>query len=202
MKRLTVKGDKWGSTVEDEFIRTLNQGGIIVHPTETCYGLAVDIFNEDALTKLYRFKQMHQFKPVSIVVSDIDDAKHWADIDANAEELMGRFWPGPYTFIVKRRGALPQFFNKGNEKVALRNPKYESLLNCERGLGHPFTTTSANVSGRPENYDIPDFFTQLKSEDIKFEPDLVIDGGFIGVQEPSVIYDCVEKEVLRGDFKI
>lgn len=202
MKRLTVKGDKWGTTVEDEFVRTLERGGIIVHPTETCYGLAVDIFNEDALTNLYRFKQMNQFKPVSIVVSDMEDAKRWGDINNIAKDLIGRFWPGPYTFIVNRQTTLPRFFNKGNPKVGMRNPEYESLLNCARRLGHPFTTTSANVSGRPENYAIEDFFTQLKSEDIKFEPDLVIDGGFIGVQEPSAVYDCVDEQIIRGEIDI
>lgn len=202
MKRLTVKGDKWGSTVEEEFVRTLNQGGLVVHPTETCYGLAVDIFNEDALTKLYRFKQMNQFKPVSIVVSDLEDARHWGEINSRAEELMGRFWPGPYTFIVNRLHTLPPFFNKCIEKVGLRNPAYESLVNIAKKLGHPFTTTSANVSGRSENYAIEDFFTQLKSEDITVEPDLVIDGGFIGVNEPSAVYDCVDEHLIRGDLKI
>ena len=152
MKRLTVKGDKWGSTVEDEVLRTLEHGGIVLHPTETCYGLAVDIFNEEAITRLYQLKKMHQFKPVSIVVFDLEDAKRWAEINTCAEDLMTRFWPGPYTFIVNRHGALPQFFNKGLEKIGLRNPEYESLINISRRLGHPFTTTSANISGRPEAY--------------------------------------------------
>jgi tRNA threonylcarbamoyl adenosine modification protein (Sua5/YciO/YrdC/YwlC family) len=202
MKRLTVKGDKWGTTVEEEFIRTLNNGGIVLHPTETCYGLAVDIFNEDAIEKLYQLKKMHQFKPVSIVVSDIDDAKHWGKTDDNSLELMKRFWPGPYTFILMRSSAVPRFFNKGNEKVGLRNPDYESLLNCEKRLGHPFTTTSANISGKPETYAVEDFFTQYRSNRMPFEPDLIIDGGFIGVQEPSTIYDCVDNNLIRGEIDI
>jgi len=202
MKRLTVKGDKWGSTVEEEFVRTLEQGGVVLHPTETCYGLAVDIFNEDAVTKLYQLKKMHQFKPVSIVVCDLEDAKRWGDVSDRAEELMQRFWAGPYTFIIKRRGALPQFFNKGNEKVGMRNPEYESLINVSNKLGHPFTTTSANISGKPETYAVEDFFTQYRSNPMPFEPDLVIDGGFIGVQEPSAVYDCVDEVLLRGEMEV
>ena len=77
MKRLTVKGDKWGSTVEEEVVRVLEQGGIVLHPTETCYGLAVDIFNEEAVGRLYQLKKMNQFKPVSVIVCDCDDAKRW-----------------------------------------------------------------------------------------------------------------------------
>lgn len=202
MKRLTVKGDKWGSTVEEEVVRVLEQGGIVLHPTETCYGLAVDIFNEEAIAKLYQIKKMNQFKPVSVIVCDCDDAKRWGDVDDRAFELMTRFWPGPYTFIVNRNGALPQFFNKSNNKVGMRNPKYESLINIVKKLGHPITTTSANLSGKPETYDTQDFFTQYKSNPMPFEPDLIIDGGFIGVQEPSAVYDCVDEQVLRGDVDV
>lgn len=202
MKRLTVKGDKWGTTVEEEVVRVLEQGGIVLHPTETCYGLAVDIFNEEAIAKLYQIKKMNQFKPVSVIVCDCDDAKRWGDVDDRAFELMTRFWPGPYTFIVNRNGALPQFFNKSNNKVGMRNPKYESLINIVKKLGHPITTTSANLSGKPETYDTQDFFTQYKSNPMPFEPDLIIDGGFIGVQEPSAVYDCVDEQVLRGDVDV
>lgn len=202
MKRLTVKGENWGSTVEEEMVRTLQQGGVVLHPTETCYGLAVDIFNEEALQKLYKIKRMHQFKPVSIIVVDTEDAKRWADVDLRAEELFEKFWPGPYTFLLKRDGSLPQFFCKGINKVGLRNPSYESLLHVVKKVGHPITTTSANLSGKIETYDINDFFTQLKTAPGSMQPDLVIDGGFIGVQEPSSIYDIVEEVVVRGDIKV
>lgn len=202
MKRLTVKGDKWGSTVEEEVVRVLGQGGIVLHPTETCYGLAVDIFNEEAIAKLYQIKKMNQFKPISVVVCDVDDAKRWGDVDDSASELMTRFWPGPYTFIVNRNGTLPQFFNKSNNKIGMRNPDYESLINIVKKIGHPITTTSANLSGKSETYDPQDFFTQYKSNPMPFEPDLIIDGGFIGVQEPSAVYDCVDKQILRGDVDV
>lgn len=202
MKRLTVKGDKWGSTVEEEVVRVLEQGGIVVHPTETCYGLAVDIFNEEAVGRLYQLKKMHQFKPVSMIVCDCEDAKRWGDVNEKAEELMQKFWPGPYTFIVNRNGALPQFFNKSNSKIGMRNPDYESLINVVKKIGHPITTTSANLSGKSETYAVEDFFTQFKSNPMPFEPDLIIDGGFIGVQEPSAVYDCVDEIVLRGDVDV
>lgn len=202
MKRLTVQGENWGSTIEDEMVRVLNQGGIVLHPTETCYGLAVDIFNEDALRKLYMLKKMHQFKPVSIIVADKEDAKRWADVTPRAEELFDKFWPGPYTFLLNRDGSLPQFFCKGITKVGLRNPDYKSLINVVKRIGHPITTTSANLSGKLETYDINDFFTQLKTVPGSIQPDLIIDGGFIGIQEPSSIYDTVEEVVVRGDMKV
>ncbi len=202
MKRLTVQGENWGSTVEEEMIRVLQQGGIVLHPTETCYGLAVDAFNEEAIGKLYKLKKMDVFKPVSIVVFDSEDAKNWAEINEKTEDIFNRFWPGPYTFLLHRKKTLPQFFNRGAQKVGLRNPSYKSLLNVVKKFGHPITTTSANISGKSETYDINDFFTQLKSVSSSFQPDLVIDGGFIGVNEPSSIYDTVDGVVVRGSIKI
>jgi tRNA threonylcarbamoyl adenosine modification protein (Sua5/YciO/YrdC/YwlC family) len=202
MKRLTVQGENWGIKVEEEMVNVLKQGGVVLHPTETCYGLAVDIFNEEALKKLYALKIMREFKPVSIIVIDKEDAGSWAEITSKAEELFDKFWPGPYTFLLNRKKTLPQFFNRGIQKVGLRNPAYKSVLNVVKKLDHPITTTSANVSGKAETYDINDFFTQLKSISSSFQPDLVIDGGFLGINEPSSVYDVVDNIVLRGDIKI
>jgi len=202
MKRLTVQGENWGIKVEEEMVNVLKHGGVVLHPTETCYGLAVDIFNEEALKKLYALKIMREFKPVSIIVVDKEDAGNWADITSKAEELFDKFWPGPYTFLLNRKKTLPQFFNRGIQKVGLRNPAYKSVLNVVKKLDHPITTTSANVSGKAETYDINDFFTQLKSISSSFQPDLVIDGGFLGINEPSSVYDVVDDIVLRGDIKV
>lgn len=202
MKRLTVSGEKWGTTVEEEVVRVLQQGGIVLHPTETCYGLAVDIFNQEALQKLYRIKKMSNFKPVSIIVSSIADAKCWAEINDYSEELMEKYWPGPYTFVVKRKGTLPKFFNISKDKVGLRNPSVESLLNIEKKLGHPVTTTSANISGRSETYDINDFFTQLNAENILVQPDLIIDGGTLEKNPPSTVYDCEDDVLIRGEIDL
>ncbi|MCD6109975.1 threonylcarbamoyl-AMP synthase [bacterium] len=202
MKRLTVEDENWGSNIEKEMVNVLKQGGIVLHPTETCYGLAVDIFNEDALRKLYMLKEMPEFKPVSIIVTDKEDAERWADVPDRGKELFDKFWPGPYTFLLNRDGSLPQFFCKGINKVGLRNPAYKSVLNVVKDMGHPITTTSANLFGKPETYDINDFLTQLKSVSSKLQPDLIINGGFLGIQEPSAIYDVVEDVVVRGDIKI
>jgi len=202
MKRLTVQGEDWGSKVEDEMVAVLKQGGIVLHPTETCYGLAVDIFNEEALQKLYALKRMDQFKPVSIIVFDKEDAGSWGEVTDVADGLFDKFWPGPYTFLLNRKKTLPQFFNRNASKIGLRNPAYKSVLNVVKKMGRPITTTSANISGKSETYDINDYFTQLKSTSSSLQPDLVIDGGFIGVNEPSSIYDIVDNVVVRGYIKL
>lgn len=198
MKRITVTKKKWKDSIIDEAVSVLKNGGIVMHPTDTCYGLAVDIFNEEALQKLYLLKKMDKFKPVSIIVSSIEDARQWGEIDEKAEDLMRRFWPGPYTFLVQRKNTLPMFFNKGIDKVGLRNPDSPNLIEIVNKFGHPVTTTSANISGRPETYDVSEFLGQIKGENISIKPDLIIDIGLIGENEPSTIYDVEKGVCLRG----
>jgi L-threonylcarbamoyladenylate synthase len=202
MKRLTINFDNWGDKAVSECVSVLKNGGIVVYPTETCYGLGVDIFNQEALQKLYTLKKMPAYKPVSVIVTSPEDAKRWGEIDQNAEDLMKRYWPGPYTFIVGRKGSLPQFFNKGINKVGFRNPSVLDLLKVVEKMEHPVTTTSANLSGRMECYEVSEFLSQLKGEQIPVKIDLVLDAGEIGENPPSTVYDCVDEKVLRGDIEI
>lgn len=202
MKRFKVKGNIWSIEAEAEFLKVIQGGGIVMHPTETCYGLAVDVFNEEALAKLHTLKKMAFNKPVSIIVSSIEDAKRWGEINEEAFGLMKKFWPGPYTFIVNRLATLPPFFNKGTEKVGFRNPPIESLLKIVKKIGHPITTTSANISGKPHVYEVDPFLAQLREERSRIVPDLIIDGGLLDQNEPSSIYDVVDGKVLRGKIDL
>lgn len=202
MKRFKVNGNNWSIEAEAEFIKVIQAGGIVMHPTETCYGLAVDVFNEEALGKLCSIKKMAFNKPVSIIVASIEDAENWGQIDEEAEKLMQKFWPGPYTFIVKMLNTLPPFFNKGTLKVGMRNPPIESLLKIVKKIGHPITTTSANITGKPHVYEVEPFLAQLREERSRIEPDLILDGGMLDMNEPSSIYDVVDGKVLRGKLDI
>lgn len=202
MKRLKVDFENWGQEAVSEAVSVLRRGGVVIYPTETCYGIGVDIFNQDALQKLYMLKKMPSFKPVSVIVVSIEDAKKWSVLDEKAEDLMRRYWPGPYTFLVKRANTLPHFFNQASPKIGLRNPNVKDLIDIVTRTGHPVTTTSANISGRPECYKVVDFLNQLKGEHMSVDIDLIIDAGEIGENPPSTIYDCVSDLVIRGELEI
>lgn len=201
MKRLAVNFENWGQEAVCEAVSVLQNGGVIVYPTETCYGIGVDIFNQEALQKLYALKKMPPFKPVSVIVTSVNDAKKWGVLDEKAEELMKSYWPGPYTFLVERADTLPHFFTKANNKVGLRNPSVKYLLDIVEKIGHPITTTSANISGKPECYTINEFLNQLRGEHMPVDIDLIIDAGEIGENPPSTIYDCVDDVVIRGEIQ-
>ena len=117
-----------------------------MHPTETCYGLAVDIFNRGALDKLYRVKGRDGRKPVSILVADLEMARQYGEFSEKALELAEKYWPGALTIIVPRTKNLPEFFNAGQEFVGIRCADHEFSRKLVRAFGSPITTTSANLS--------------------------------------------------------
>lgn len=193
-----------------ESVEVLRQGGIVVHPTDTCYGLACDVTNEEAVEKLYMVKRMPANKPVSVFVDSMEMAKRFGVIDVLSEDLVAEYWPGPLTVVLPRNDALPLFFNLNVESIGMRWPKNDLCIGLVQGLGGPVSTTSANLSGKLEVYDVSDFIVQLNEErgvvgDI-IEPDLIVDAGVRPKVKPSTIVaigDGGRFEVIRqGDLKI
>lgn len=176
----------------DKTANVLREGGLVMHPTETCYGLAVDVFNEEALEKLYEVKGMPADKPVSILVEDLEMAKEFGVFSNKASELAEKYWPGALSILVPRTDKLPRFLNPGSEFVSMRVSSMEFCRKIVLGLGNPVSTTSANKFGEPELY-LP--------EDIE-GVDLLVDGGEIEKNKPSTIVkvDGEDVSVLRqGD---
>jgi L-threonylcarbamoyladenylate synthase len=236
MKILKINSDfpgEYQSEIEMA-VQVLRHGGVVMHPTETCYGLAADIFNEKALERLYALKKMDRSKPVSIMVNSAEAAKMFAEFydvrargaagegtdgaadkggargaagegtdgaadkggarGAAGEILTGgltalflaeKFWPGPLTLVLPRRDTLPMFLNAGIESVGIRCPGNNFCLDLIKAFGGPLTTTSANLSGCPEVYEVESYLHQLMSEQIK--PDLILDGGILSKRKPSTI---------------
>ncbi len=160
-----------------------------MHPTETCYGLAVDIFNPEALLKLYRVKQMATDKPVSILVDSLEMAQKYGEFSPKALELAQKYWPGPLSIVVPRTEGLPLFLNPKEEFVSIRWSSLPFCVEMVGALGRPVTTTSANISGEPEFY--------LPKEVMGV--DLLVDGGEIIGSKPSTIVKVVGDsfEILR-----
>lgn len=177
-------------------IRTLKNGGVVAHATDTCYGFACDALNEKAVARLYELKKMPLSKPVSILVSDIELAKKYGEFNEKALELAKKFWPGALTIIVKRKSQLPNFLNPDNTTVGFRLPSDRLSIELVRGLGHPVTTTSANVSGEPSTYSIAEINVRFANE--KLRPDFIIDSGDLNRKNlPSTVVD-----VSKGDLRI
>jgi L-threonylcarbamoyladenylate synthase len=166
----------------------LRGGGVAMHPTETCYGLAADIFNQEALKKLYKIKKMRADKPVSIMVRSLKEAQKYAWFNRIALKLAKKFWPGPLTLILPRKKALPAYLNPGHKTVGVRCPDSKIAQALIKAAGGPLTTTSANISGKPEVYSVPAFCRQTGKNGLR--PDLIIDAGKITKNKPSTIVEA------------
>jgi len=193
------------STNQDDVARKaadlLRKGAVILHPTETVYGLTCDPKNEEALNLLYQIKNREEDKPVSMMVDSIRMADKYGIFSDYATSLLDQFWPGPVTILVmRRRGMLPEFFNEGHKFIAIR---YSSDPFCQKlieNFGGPIVTTSANLSGKKVCYMTKDVKSQLGVRRFgKIE--LVIDQGKIPENEPSTIVKIVGDTTVfvRGD---
>lgn len=195
MKKIKLDGKSGVEAVE-----VLNDGGIVMHPTETCYGLAVDVFNERALEKLYLVKGMERNKPLSILVDCLEMAQKYGEFSEKALQLAKKYWPGPLAMIVPRKN-LPEFFNIGDGFVSFRVSDDKFCMEMIKKFGRPVTTTSANGAGLPQMYDAEDLegsFGELFSE-----LDLVVDGGKIPENKPSTIVKVDGDEIVvirQGDI--
>ncbi len=162
MKILKVDQEKPEKDIILEAVKFLRQGKILIHPTETCYGFAVDIFNQSALNLLYQAKNMPNSKPVSMMVRNLEEAKKYAEFDSSALRLAGEFWPGPLTLVLPRKKSLPSFFNEGHNTVGIRCPDSLLVQKLLEDFDGPLSTTSANLSGQPEAYNVDDFLLQIQ----------------------------------------
>lgn len=173
-------------------VEALRAGGVVLHPTETCYGFAVDIFNVDALKKLYELKGRDAAKPISILVSGLEMAKKFGLFSEKAIELAEKYWPGPLTIVVPRSENLPQFLNPGDNFVGIRCSSDSFSLELVKGLGGPVTTTSANLSGAAPLYSADLGVFGEKAVLI----DCVVDGGELVKNGPSTVVRVVGDEVV------
>lgn len=193
MKIIEIKGLSLNDRQMSEIIDCLENGGIIIYPTDTVYALGCDALNNSAIERICAIKEMKSAKTnLSIICSEISEVSQYAKFDNSQFRLMKSYLPGPFTFILQALSRLPKAF-KGRRTVGIRIPDNEIAVAIERALGHPILTTS--VEGPDEDYRCE---PSLMAETYKGSVDIVIDNGR-GLLETSTVVDCTgdEPEVLR-----
>ncbi len=171
-------------------VAALKQGKVIAYPTDTCYGLAVNIKNIRAIKKLYQVKGRSFKKPVSIIPPSILDAKKIVVWNKNAEKLAKKFFPGPLTLILSIKHTASRvkeikILSANTGELGIRQPKNSIALDLAKFLKQPITTTSANMSGEPECYSAEDLLKQFGKA--KYKPDIIINVGRLAKRKPSTL---------------
>lgn len=123
--------------------KVLGEGGIIVYPTDTIYGLGANPFNPDTMARLYKIKGRDRGKPISIAIGDAKQIERYADVCDVCRRLMDRFLPGPLTLVLPAKDTR---LRQLGTTVGIRVPSSAIALEMARAFG-PLTSTSANTSG-------------------------------------------------------
>ncbi|HEM6288978.1 TPA: threonylcarbamoyl-AMP synthase [Streptococcus suis] len=144
----------------DKLRTILENGGAVVLPTETVYGLFAQALNEEAVNHVYQLKQRPRDKAMNLNVSNLNDIYFFSQNPPHyLEKLYNRFMPGPLTIILKANENVPFWVNSGLDTVGFRLPKHEKTLRLISETG-PLIGPSANVSGQESGKE----FTKLLSQ--------------------------------------
>ncbi len=169
----------------------VRNGGVIIYPTDTIYGLGCDIFNVKAVEKVCKIKGMSPEKhTLSFICHDLSQLSEFAKVDNQTFKLMKHNLPGPFTFILNGSSSLPRLF-KNKKTVGIRIPDNNIIRELVKELGHPMMSTSIRTTGE----DVIEYFSdpELIHEKYRNLVDVVIDGGY-GNIEPSTVVDCTGEE--------
>lgn len=175
-----------------EAANIINQGGLVLFPTETVYGIGASGLNEDAVKKIYKAKGRKSDNPLILHISNMDMldilAKDITDVEYN---LMKNFWPGPFTIILNKKNIVPDIVTGGLNTVAVRMPSNKIAIELIQSANVPIAAPSANISGKPSGTNIKDIYEELKDK-----IDYVIDGGTCEVGLESTVVK-VEQNTVR-----
>ena len=183
-------------------VEVLNQGGIIIYPTDTVYGIGCDISKARAIERIARIKGIRPEKSnFSFICYDLSHLSLYTKhIDNSIFKLIKRNLPGPLTFILEANSNVPKIFKNKKKTVGIRIPDHNIPLEIVRELGNPILTTSLHDTDL-----IIDYTTdpELIHENMGHRVDLVIDGGY-GNNVPSTIVDCTAYpfEIIREGLGI
>jgi tRNA threonylcarbamoyl adenosine modification protein (Sua5/YciO/YrdC/YwlC family) len=177
----------------------LKEGGIIVYPTDTIYGIGCDLMNRKAIERLCRVMDIKPHKlDLSFICHDLSHISEYVKrIDTPVFKLLKKSLPGPFTFILESSSRVPKILDVNKKTVGIRIPNHPIPRMIVQELGNPLITSSIKDDDKIKEYttDPEEIF-----EDFRNLVDLVIDGG-AGGNIPSTVVDCTEGElkiVRRG----
>lgn len=196
----------------DKLRTILENGGAVVLPTETVYGLFAQALNENAVNRVYQLKQRPRDKAMNLNVSNLNDIYFFSQNPPFfLEKLYNRFMPGPLTIILKANDNVPFWVNSGLDTVGFRLPKHEKTLRLIRETG-PLIGPSANVSGQESGKEFAKLLSQFseKLEGIADDQALTgIDSTILDLSGPkarilrqgAISREAIMKEVPEIEFE-
>lgn len=178
----------------EHIVEVLQEGGVIIYPTDTIYGIGCDLFNRKAIDKVCRIKGI---KPknlnLSFICYDLSDiSKYVKRIDTPTFKVLKKALPGPFTFILESNSNVPKILNTNKKTVGIRIPDNNIPRMIVEILGNPIVTSSIKDDDKIIEYTTD---PEVIFEEFKHQVDIVIDGGY-GGNIPSTVVDCTQEEFV------
>ncbi len=175
--------------------KVIKDGGLVLFPTETVYGIGANGLNEQAVKNIFKAKGRASDNPLILHISHADMLKDIAkDISELEYKLMDAFWPGPFTIVLNKTNIVPTVVTGGLDTVAVRMPRNKIANRLIHYAGVPIAAPSANISGKPSGTCVEDVYDELKNS-----MDYIIDGGKceVGIESTVVKVEDGSVRILR-----
>jgi len=177
--------------IVSEAVRVIQQGGVVVFPTRSLYGLAADAWNVQAARRIFKIKRRPLKMPLLVLIKGREDALLFAeDIPPAATCLMDHFWPGKITIVLRAKSSIQKALTGGMGRIGIRMPGHPVASALVNTLGAPITGTSANLSGKIGCSTISEL-----NPDVAEDADLVLDAGPLVPGNGSTVVDVASEGV-------
>lgn len=189
----------------EKAIQILKQGGVVVFPTETAYGLAADATNPKAVQKVAWIKNRPEIKSFPLIAASLEMVERCGVLSDRLRKLAQLEWPGPLTIVMPKKTGVKCASNvvHSDGTIAVRVSSHEIANALSRGVDAPIVSTSANITGEPLCYSLQEVRKQFLHN--KYQPDFMIDGGILEEKTPSTIIKEENGEIIvlrKGDIQI
>lgn len=162
----------------------IDQGGLIVYPTDSCYALGCHIGDKQAMQRIRKIRNLDDKHHFTLVCRDLSELSTYAIVDNSAYRMMKNCTPGPYTFLLKATHEVPRRLQTPKRKtIGLRVPNHPIALALCEELGQPLMSSTMILPDRNEPLSDPHEMRDLLKNDV----DLIIDGGNCGIEATTVI---------------
>ena len=178
----------------DSSVEWLNAGKILIHPTESIWGLGCDAMNEKAVNLIFKIKKRDKKKSFILLIDSlISFEKYLQDIDDKDRFYLDEHWPGPYTFLVKYNDRLPSHLKNETGKIAIRVSNHLPIKHLLQVYSGFIVSTSANISGGKNMHDPDEIINFFEYDELAYYDELLGNN-----ERPSKIIDLESRSIIRA----
>jgi len=176
----------------EKAVKILKRGGIIAYPTDTVYGIGCNVFDKEAVERIFELKGRDFNKPLSIAVFDFKMLQEIVFVTEQEKEILEKFLPGPFTIILPKKPIISDLVTAGSEFAGIRIPEHKIVLELITKAGFPIITTSANLSGKKP---------PINAEEVDLKVDFMVEGE-CKYKKPSTVIDLKNRRIIRKGVEI